>query len=170
MPVDNCQHTFHDLTETKFPKYFANLNGMIANPHHVGSFLVKKKGIKTLLKEHGRNEDFQGCYVLIKNSKPYYVGISRKVFRRLWYHCRGTKDYTATLAYSMASKRFSIDATRKERMMNDEFLEQFDFAKKEIQKSQFAYVEITNDFELYVFEAFAALTLDTSLYNSFRTS
>jgi predicted GIY-YIG superfamily endonuclease len=141
---------------------------MIDRPCDLASLNIPKNGIKKCLAKHNKASDFQGCYVLIEEKKPIYVGISREVFRRLKYHIKGKQDNTATLAYSIASRRFLLDGTREQKMNNKEFLAHFHEARSRIEKMQFAFVEIKDDFELYVFEAYVALELDTR-YNSFRT-
>jgi hypothetical protein len=168
MAINNSQHFFRKLIEDVFPKYTQELRNMIDSPCDLASLNIPNTGIKKCLTKHNKAGDFQGCYVLIEEKNPIYVGISREVFRRLRYHIKGKQDNTATLAYSIACQRFPLDGTRKQKMNNKEFLAHFQKARSRIEKMQFAFVEIKNDFELYVFEAYVALELDTR-FNSFRT-
>ena len=135
----------------------------------MAEFLVPRQGVKTLLRAHNRTADFSGCYVLLDQGTPLYVGISRQVFRRLWYHGRGTKHFTATLAYSIAAHQFVSELPRTARMADADFLARFNLAKLRLQKCEFAFIEITNDLVLYLFEAYCAMELDTSEWNTFRT-
>lgn len=169
MPIDNCHHDFETLVKDVFPIYMEKLRTLVDDPHELSSLNQNGKGLQTILKKHDKKSDFQGCYVLIEDKKPIYVGISRQVFRRLKYHISGKNDNTATLAYSIASRRFLFDGTRKQKMRNRDFLGRFHEARSRMLNFKFAYLEINNDFELYVFEAYAALKLDTGLYNTFRT-
>ena len=169
MPIDDCSHTFAELAQTVLPSLMTQMHQAIASATPVSEFLVPRQGVKTLLRAHGRAVDFPGCYVLLEGGKPLYVGISRKVFRRLWYHARGTKHFTATLAYSIAAHGFVSDLPRGARMADADFLGRFTVAKERIQKCHFASVEIPNDLVLYLFEAYCAMELDTSAWNTFRT-
>lgn len=122
-----------------------------------------------MLRTHNRKADFSGCYVLIDQGKPLYVGISRKVFKRLLDHCRGKRHNTATLAYSIAAHQFVSELPRDARMADADFLAHFNLAKLRLQKCDFAFIEIHNDLILYLFEAYCAMELDTSEWNTFRT-
>lgn len=169
MAIDDCSHSFVELAQTMLPRLMSQMRQCITSPRPIADFLVPRQGLKTLLRAHGRVTDFPGCYVLLERDKPLYVGISRKVFRRLWYHARGTKHFTATLAYSIAAHAFVSDLPRSARMADPDFLTRFTVAKQRIQKCNFAFVEITNDLVLYLFEAYCAMELDTSEWNTFRT-
>jgi len=122
MPIDDCSHTFAELAQTVLPSLMTQMHQAIASATPVSEFLVPRQGVKTLLRAHGRAVDFPGCYVLLEGGKPLYVGISRKVFRRVWYHARGTKHFTATLAYSIAAHGFVSDLPRGARMVDMDFL------------------------------------------------
>ena len=151
MPIDNCTSDFRKLANSILPAHMESMRKSIADPFPMADFLVKGRGTKTLLKEHGFAEDFSGCYVFIEKRKPVYVGISRKLFTRLWYHSRGTQHYTATLAYSIAAHGFVSPLKRNQRMMDESFLQHFELAKARIRKFKAAYVPIENPLELYLF-------------------
>ena len=169
MAIDNCSYSFFDLAQKALPDLMKEMRISIENPTLISQFLIPKKGVKTILKQHDVIKDFQGCYVLIKESKPLYVGISRQVFRRLWLHCRGNTHYTATLAYRIAAKQVASKMTRKARMDDNEFKKLFEKAKARIQQCSFAFVPIENDLALYLFEVYCAMELDTCEWNTFRT-
>jgi hypothetical protein len=169
MPIDDCNHNFLELAQRVLPEHMSEMRRSLASPTPMAEFLVPRQGVKTLLRAHNRTTDFSGCYVLLEQGKPIYVGISRQVFRRLWYHGRGTKHFTATLAYSIAAHQFVSELPRSARMADADFLVRFNLAKLRLQKCDFAFVEITNDLVLYLFEAYCAMELDTSEWNTFRT-
>jgi len=58
---------------------------------------------------------------------------------------------------------------RAEAMLDQEFFAKFKISQTRLASMSVAYVEIQNDLELYLFEAYAAMKLDTSDFNSFRT-
>jgi GIY-YIG catalytic domain len=170
MRVDNCPHSFDELAVKILPSLMKRLKLAMENPTPLANFLVNGHGVMTLLKQHNRKCDFSGCYVLIEERKPIYVGISRKVFDRLKHHCKGDNHNEATFAYSIAKKTFFCDLpTRAQRMQNKGFLEHFHIAKSRIQSCSFAFVEIENPLVLYVFEAYCALSFETGEWNTFRT-
>jgi hypothetical protein len=169
MPIDDCNHDFLELAQRVLPELMSELRRSLATPTPMAKFHVPGQGVKTLLRAHNRTTDFSGCYVLLDGGKPLYVGISRQVFRRLWNHVRGTKHFTATLAYSIAAHQFVSELPRTARMADADFLSRFNLAKLRVQKCDFAFVEITNDLVLYLFEAYCAMELDTSEWNTFRT-
>lgn len=170
MAIDNCSHSFSDLAQQALPNIMKEINTSLKDSTPMSQFLVKNDGLKTLLKRHSLDSDFQGCYVLIENGAPLYVGISRQVFQRLWFHCRGKTHYTATLAYKIAAKQVVVaKMTRNARMSNGEFRIAFEEAKERIQRCNFAFIPIDNPLELYLFEAYCAMELDTWEWNTFRT-
>ncbi len=169
MPIHDCSQTFVELAQNVLPKLMSDMRHSIDAPTPVADFLVPRQGLKTLLRAHARTADFAGCYVLLEQGSPLYVGISRAVFRRIWYHARGTKHYTATLAYSIAAHGFVSGLSRSARMADSDFFARFSLARQRIQSCHFASIEITNDLVLYLFEAYCAMELDTSAWNTFRT-
>jgi hypothetical protein len=54
-------------------------------------------------------------------------------------------------------------------MENAAFRTAFVAAQKYLRRLDVAFIEIENPLELYVFEAFASMELDTSEWNTFRT-
>jgi hypothetical protein len=121
------------------------------------------------VKKLGRTVDFSGSYVLLHGDKPFYVGISRSVISRLRQHGTGKTHSDASLAYSMARKKVLHQKTRNEAMKNTQFHEAFHEAQQLLHDSSVAFVEISNPLELYLFEAYCAVELDTCEWNTFRT-
>jgi len=64
----------------------AELRRAMTVPRPMLDFAQKGIGLRTLLREAGRDADFPGCYVMLDSGRPFYVGISRKVFTRLRQH------------------------------------------------------------------------------------
>lgn len=141
----------------------------MGRPHSMKEFGQKGIGNKTLLKRINRQTDFSGCYVLIENTTSVYVGISRTVIQRLLQHIKGSTHFDASLAYRIATVKYSHGLQRDAAMKDPVFLEEFERAKGYIATLNVAFIEIENDIELYLFEAYCALELDTSQWNTFRT-
>lgn len=138
-------------------------------PIPMARFAERGIGAKTLLRQYGYASDFSGCYVLIDRKRPIYTGIARGVFRRLTQHVKGKTHLDASLAYSMAKSRYGRQMTRSGHMADRVFQGLFNEEKAHVATMKVAYVEIQNPLELYVFEVFCAMALDTSRWNSFRT-
>jgi hypothetical protein len=126
-------------------------------------------GATRLARSLGLRSDFSGCYVLLENEVPQYVGISRKVLMRLRQHVRGKTHFDASLAYAMAKKECAAAGSRSAAMSQPRFIEAFKRAQSYLMRLDVAYVQIENSLELYVFEAYAAMTLNTHKWNTFRT-
>ncbi len=169
MPIDNCPYTFAELTTNILPKYMAVIRSSIGNPKPMSDFTVKGDGVATIAEKYNLKSDFSGCYVLIDNDKPIYVGISRFVLKRLRQHVIEISHNSATLAYKIACDWKPHDMTRSEAMEDKEFMETFAEALKYINSLDVAFVVIENPVELYIFEAYCALELDTSKWNTFKT-
>jgi hypothetical protein len=125
--------------------------------------------VKTILARLGRSHDLSGCYVLLHEGKPFYVGISRGVVGRLRQHGMGTTHFDASLAYRMACEKVHHEMTRAEAMRNPSFRAAFNDAQQLLRGCSVAFVEITNPLELYLFEAYCAMELDTAEWNTFAT-
>ena len=69
----------------------------------------------------------------------------------------------------MAKMEVPHTDTRSIAMAETNFSNAFDRAQKRLFNSSVAFVEVKNPLELYVFEVYAAMTLGTSKWNSFRT-
>lgn len=173
MPIDGCHRTFDELARVTLPAYMARLRERMASPIPMADFAVKGRGVVALRQHLGFNQDPSGCYVLMEGTKPVYVGISRHVFTRLMGHARGTDHLTATLVYRIAKTRNPHGLTAANAMKDQAFRMKFEDARKFVLGLNAALVEIDNPLELYVFEAYCALELDTGFdaggWNSFET-
>jgi hypothetical protein len=169
MAIDGCTATFAELAETVLPKHMENMRLAMEHPRPLAEFCISAVGVKTIAKRLGRTGDFSGCYVMLRRTVPFYVGISRGVIGRLRQHGTGRTHFDASLAYRMACEKVPHDLTRKAAMEKSEFRRAFDEAKHLLAGANVAFVEITNPLELYLFEAFCAMELDTHEWNTFRT-
>lgn len=169
MPIDACQHKFLDLTLRVFPQYMEQMRRALETPHPLTDFCKPGVGPGFLTKQLGLKADFSGCYVLIDAGTPIYVGISRSVIARLRQHVFGKTHFDASLAYRMAAKKTPHDVTRSKAMQDADFKSAFDEAQIYLRSLTCATIAIENPLELYLFEAFCAMELDTAVWNTFAT-
>ena len=157
------------LASTVLPTYMKGMRVAMKNGHPLSGFCTAGIGVKTIAKKLGRSDDFAGCYVLLRNGKPFYVGISRKLISRLRQHGTGTTHFSASLAYRMACDKAPHNVTRAAAMDDSAFRKAFNEAKQLLVGSKVAFIPIQNPLELYLFEAYCAMKLDTCEWNTFRT-
>jgi hypothetical protein len=169
MAIDNCPFTFQQLVTERLPDDMARMHKAMTKAHSMSVFARKGRGPKTVLRELGLEEDFAGCYVLMDEEKAVYVGISRKVVQRLLQHVKGRTHYDASLAYQIACKIYPHSLFRSEAMENPRFSTAFENAKAYLASLSVAFIPVEDDTELYLFEVYCAMMLDTSEWNTFRT-
>lgn len=169
MPIDNCVHTFEDLAASVLPNHFKLLETAIKSPTPADAFVGFKSVTKEILSRLSRSTDFPGCYVFIDGEKPIYVGISRGVIKRLVQHLNFDSHYSASLVYRMASEDYPHEMKRDQAMKDEQFKTVFFSAQERLRQMKVAFVEINNDLELYLFEVYASMKLDTDTWNTFRT-
>lgn len=166
MPIDGCAHTFRELAKTVLPAHMAKMKKAMAKPVKMEVLIAGKRAT---LKQLGKEKDFSGCYILLKNRKPFYVGISRSVVKRLTQHVKGKTSEAASLAYRMACNRKPHSLWRAVAMQDVQFQNEFERAKKALRSMDVAVIEIQNPVELYLFEVFCALKCGTGRFNTFAT-
>jgi hypothetical protein len=145
------------------------LRASMEHPHALSEFARKGMGVRSIARILNYSADFAGSYVLIENGMPFYVGISRSVLARLRQHTIGKSHFDASLTFSMAREKTGWAGKRELAMKEPAFLSVFADAQARLQRCQVATVKIENDLEIYLFEAFAAIELDTCKWNTFRT-
>lgn len=145
------------------------MQGALAHPHRLSEFCTPGIDVKSILATLGRTRDFSGCCVLAHDGNPFYVGISRGVIGRLRQHSTGTTHFDASLAYRMANEKAPHGKTRGEAMLDPTFRAAFNDAQTLLRQCTVAFIEIVNPLELYLFEAYCAMALDTCEWNTFRT-
>jgi hypothetical protein len=168
MTIDGCQHDFATLATKVLPARMKKLEAAMTKPLSMGDFSKRGVGVRSLLAKHGLGEDFSGCYVLI-DAQPIYVGISRRVFARLRQHVTGRSHFDASLAYRMAEEEAPHKLTRDEAMSDPTFMKLFESKREFLRTLAVASIAIGCPVELCLFEVYAALALDTSKWNTFRT-
>jgi hypothetical protein len=173
MPIHDCAHTFADLATAVLPAHMAEMHKALANPVAMANFSRPGVGAKSILREQGLARDFSGCYSLVEGNRAIYVGISRNVFSRLRQHVFGKTHFDASLAFRIAASKHPdaavTELSRAEAMLDDAFGATFAEAQEYLQSLKVAYIEIQNPLELYVFEPYCAIELDTHQWNSFET-
>lgn len=169
MYIDDCRHTFEHLAAHVLPAHMGRLREAMVTPWPATLFASPGQGAKALARKLGLGGDFSGCYALIDHHRPIYVGISRGVLSRIRQHMLGRTHFDASLAYRVAQRRRPAKGRRSANMEDAEFRAAFAGAQEYLRTLQVAAVQIENSLELYVFEAYAAMELGTSEWNSFRT-
>ena len=132
---------------------------------------VKSEWLRQYETKKGKTKkDFRGLYVFINDDSPFYVGISKGVISRIFQHTKGHNHNTSTLAYNIGLIRYQIltgqnhIGTRKE--LN--FKTEVEPVKKLLLRQKIALLPIDNHEELYLFEIFCSMKLQT-LLNKFET-
>ena len=169
MTIDGCPHDFATLANEVLPARMKELRQHMQTPVRMEEFAVHGDGLKTIAKRHGFAGDVSGCYVLMEGYKPIYVGISRHIFNRRAQHVGRGDHLTATLAYRMAAHDAPHVKFAAAAMADPAFRKIFDARRKYLLGLNVAVVEIPNPVELYIFEAYAAMELDTAYWNTFAT-
>jgi hypothetical protein len=168
--IDGCPHSFANLAATVLPCHLERLHDARQHPWPASVFSQPGYGVASIAKELSLDGDFSGCYVLQEGTTPIYVGISRGVLNRLRQHLLGKDHFSASLAYAMAKKDHQpTEKTRKLVMGAKGFPDAFEKSQAYLRSLSIGAVEIMNPLELYVFEAYAAMSLGTAEWNTFRT-
>jgi hypothetical protein len=71
MPIDNCTHTFEELSATVLPAHYARLDAAMGTPLPADTFVGFKSVTKEALARVRRTTDLSGCYVFINGTSPY---------------------------------------------------------------------------------------------------
>ena len=169
MPIDNCIHNFEQLTTSVLPQDFSRLEEAMRTSIAAERLVGPKSATREVLARVGRPVDFPGCYVFLDAGRPVYVGISRGVIKRLIQHLNFESHYSTSLVYRMASEEYPHEMRRDQAMKDDQFRAVFLAAQTRLREMKIAFIEVDNDLELYLFEVYAAMKLDTDTWNTFRT-
>lgn len=169
MPIDKCIYTYREMANNVLPGHFARLEESLKRPLLAETFTKSKTASKALLSEVNRTRDFSGCYAFLDGDKPIYVGISRTVVKRIVQHVNSDTHFSASLVYRMAFADFTHEMKREQAMKDEQFRSIFFLAQSRLRQMKVAFIQIDNDLELYLFEVYAAMSLDTSTWNTFRT-
>jgi predicted GIY-YIG superfamily endonuclease len=150
-------------------KYFNKRSGTsTAKKKLVADGIIKSDWLT--VKDDENQTDFKGLYVFLSEDKPFYVGISKNVIQRINQHIKGHNHNSASLAYSIGLINYEF----REKKKHQGSREKLDFKTyvKPVQemliKQKIALFHIDNDDELYLFEVFCSMRLQTNL-NKFKT-
>ncbi len=99
MPIDHCSHTFDHLAKVVLPRHFRRLRAAMKAPIAAEALVGVRSATRQVLSRLHLAADFPGCYVLLDNKKPLYVGISWRVISRLVQHLNYRSHYAASLVY-----------------------------------------------------------------------
>jgi len=169
MAIDACQHKFTDLALNVFPSHLNRLKSSLHSPVPMQVFARPRSGPATIALELGITDPRSGCYVFLARQRPIYVGISRSVLSRIRQHVLGKTHSDASLAYLMAKRKLTGRGTREAAMQADDFQQVFRDAQSDLKTLSCSFISIPNALELYLFEAFAAMELNTAEWNTFVT-
>jgi predicted GIY-YIG superfamily endonuclease len=169
VPIDKCMLSFSEFSSVSMPSIMGKLRHQMQQLIPMSTFATPGDGKAAILSKLKMKLDFKGCYVLIDKDRPIYVGISQSVIQRLQQHVKGKTHYNASLAYRMAMEKVPHETTREEAMQNGAFTAAFVQSKEYIRGLYVAFIEIKNAVELYLFELYCSLELDTDKWNTFET-
>ncbi len=156
MSLHGCEHSFEELALDVFPVHFASLINSLRRPLSLRIFLDNSVLIPTL----------PGCYVISQQETPIYVGIAKNMRRRIQDHLSGDPS-RANLAVRMAAKEVGVKLLAIKK--HPQFVPTFESAKNNLLNCGVSWVDIENPLEMYIFEAYCAMKLNTCEYNFFDT-
>ncbi len=120
-------------------------------------------------------KEIKGIYVFAEEidgvAKPFYIGMSQTVIRRLRQHVFGTGHNQATLAYLMARTEYNTKENSQYKGTRQDlqyFINHRERFQKEIRNARFAIKEIDDDYLMYMAEVFTACHFRCK-WNSFET-
>ncbi len=156
MALHGCDHTFEQLALDVFPSVFSSLCQSLQQPIALRAFY----DAPSLIPAHS------GCYVIAQRGTPLYVGIAKNMQRRIQDHLSGDPS-RANLAVRMAAKSLGVGLSAIKK--HAQFDPAFESAKQRLLGCEVAWVSISNPLEMYIFEPYCAMKLDTCDYNFFDT-
>lgn len=157
MSLHDCQHSFEELTAEVFPLYFSMLEKQLNQPTK----------LKDVLENQFLIPSCAGCYVISLNQSAKYVGIAKNIRKRLQDHL-STEPSRANLSVRITAKRLNL--TLKHIKKYESFLKEFNLTCDDlVENYSIAWVTIENPLEMYIFEPYCAMKLNTIEYNFFDT-
>ena len=188
--------SFADLATQRLPELQRMLDRQIANPLPLSLFAASNTGSAALssniqiqshlkvvseahadAKEHtsklrleaGKRadpHDFAGVYVFVSDDRPFYVGITRTIYRRLQAHVRNRNHNAASLLFNMVREDAQHKGLRGELDFNSDRALKI---QAWLQSQSVAILPLACPVERYAFELYAAMTLKTGVWNTFET-
>lgn len=124
---------------------------------------------------HPQIPEAAGIYLFSELDHAIYVGQTRKLRQRLRNHTNPLgKNNQATFAFLIAKAdagKAGVDVNmfREQLEANEDFLSHFEAAKLRVSEMDVRWINLADPIERSVFEIYAALALDTLVFNSFET-
>ena len=125
--------------------------------------------------EHAQIPNAAGIYLFSELDYAIYVGQTRKLKQRLRNHTNPLgKNNQATFAFLVAkeeAEKVGVDTAqvRAQLEADQQFAGHFQAAKLRVSEMDVRFIELAGPIERSVFEIYAALALDTLVFNSFET-
>ncbi|HEY5053455.1 MAG TPA: GIY-YIG nuclease family protein [Solirubrobacterales bacterium] len=124
---------------------------------------------------HSAIPNAPAIYLFSELDHAIYVGQTRVLRERLDNHTNPLgKNNKASFAFNVAKEeaaRAGVDTARFRAQLeaDQEFASHFQTAKLRVSEMDVRYIELADPIERSVFEIYAALALDTLVFNSFET-
>ncbi len=119
-------------------------------------FAKKGQGLKTILKELGRLQDFKGIYGFILDHQLVYIDDSSYVLKRVLRQYKGTTKYQRNLLHLIQDAREDID------LINNPLV-----AEEQLHRMQVVIMEIPDDLERELTTIYLKCEFDC-LYNRYE--
>ncbi|MBI3512277.1 MAG: GIY-YIG nuclease family protein [Bacteroidetes bacterium] len=152
--------------------YFgARIGQVAATKKLIADGKIKSEWLREYETKSGKTKnDFIGLYVFLNDNCPFYVGISKGVIGRIFQHTKGHNHNTSTLAYNIGLIRYELLTGQKHLGDRKElnFKTEVEPVKEFLLRQKIALLPIDNHEELYLFEIFCSMKLQTFL-NKFET-
>ena len=156
---------------TKINNPMSNFNAIIAQ---LPLLFKKLENMEFLSRGDARKLPKKGVYVFYEDSKPMYIGRSRRLPKRMLIHGRCCSKHNAAsfaflLAKEKAQKRgLEIAMSRKKLQRDSQFSKIYINEKKRVARMKIKAVSIENPETQAIFEIYASKELCTK-YNDFNT-
>lgn len=170
--ISNLENKFNEFNPVENSFSIETYFGKDKGEEKAKELLVKDGKIKNdwLTKNEKGKRDFNGLYIFINNSVPFYVGISKGVISRIYQHLKIHNHYSASLAYKIGLIKYEFEnghPYKGERKHLDiklyiEPIQEF------LMQQKLALFSIENIEERYLFEIYCSMKLGTWL-NDFET-
>ena len=156
MPLHDCPFTFEQLALDVLPDLFRQLSASSAEGVPMKQALAQPTSVPAN----------PGCYVVMFDGRPQYVGIAKNLRSRVRQHLTAGPS-GANLAVRIAAKSLNLTITRVK--SHPDFPESFVKAQSKLHDALTAWVQIDNPLVMYLFEPYAAMQFDTGEFNRFDT-
>lgn len=194
--VDGHNESFAELSSKLLPSLYAKLTTQLGRPIPLSIFKQEGNGPATLRKSYDLNQhlkgldvdletaskhtaairnqgnldvtchDFAALYVTLSGCRPFYVGITRAVLRRLRSHVRNSTHNTGSLFYQLVK---DFDGHAGFRQDLDMTSDQAKVIQNWLGEQSVAILPLASPVERYALELYAAMELKTGRWNTFET-